>query len=79
MESNKSAITATEYNDVENWFKYHPGTPELVEKYNHVREVSKQLALWIYENVPNSADRTAAIRSLRRTVMDINLAIACNT
>lgn len=72
-------MTQAEQNDLDNWFKYHPATPELVEKYNHVRETSKELAKWLYDNVPNSADRTAAIRSLRRTVMDINLAIACNT
>lgn len=65
-------------NDLDNWFSYHAPTPELIEKYNHVREETKKLAAWIIDNVPNSADRTAAIRSLRRTVMDINLAIACN-
>lgn len=64
--------------EIDNWFSYHPPTPDLIAKYNHVREESKKLAQWIYENVPNSADRTAAVRSLRRTVMDINLAIACN-
>lgn len=73
-----NTLTPTELAELDNWFSYHAGTPELIEKYNHVRESSKALATYIMENVPRSADRTAALRSLRNTTMAINLAIACN-
>lgn len=46
--------------------------------YNHVRAESRNLAEFVLRNVKSSADRTAALRSLRNTVMAINLAIACN-
>ena len=71
-------ITPAEQADLDNWFTYHPATPETLAHYKHVREVSKDLAKYILENLSPSADRTAAVRSLRRSVMDINLAIACN-
>jgi hypothetical protein len=71
-------LTPSDLKELDNWFTYHPPTPELVEKYNHVRQVSKELAEYIMRNVPQSADATAALRSLRGTVMAINLAIACN-
>jgi hypothetical protein len=71
-------ITPDEQAELDNWFTYHPATPETLAHYKHVRESSKELAKYILENLPRSADRTAALRSLRRTVMDINLAIACN-
>lgn len=74
----KNTITPKDQADLDNWFTYHPATPETLEQYKHVRAVSKDLVQWMLESLPSSADRTAAIRSLRRTVMDINLAIACN-
>jgi hypothetical protein len=72
-----STVTPDDIRDLDNWFTYHPATPEQLEHYKHVRSVSKDLAQYLLEKLPRSADRTAAIRSLRRTVMDINLAIAC--
>lgn len=71
-------LTPDDVRDLDNWFTYHPPTPEKLEQYNHVRAVSKELAQYIMENVPRSADATASLRSLRATVMAINLAIACN-
>lgn len=73
-----NAITPDEEKEIDNWFTYHPPTPEKVEQYNFVRSHSKELARYTLEHVPRSADRTAALRSLRATVMAINLAIACN-
>lgn len=71
-------MTAQEQAELDNWFTYHAPTPLLITQYNHVRNHSKELAEYIINNVPASADRTAALRSLRNTVMAINLAIACN-
>lgn len=70
-------LTPNDIADLDNWFTYHPANDVTLAQYKHVREASKALAQWLMENLPPSADRTAAIRSLRRTVMDINLAIAC--
>jgi hypothetical protein len=73
-----NTLSPAELAELDNWFTYHAATPEKVELYNHVRDESKKLAQYVMEHVARSADRTAALRSLRRTVMDINLAIACN-
>jgi uncharacterized protein YeaO (DUF488 family) len=73
-----NSLTPDERAELDNWFTYHAPTEELVGKYQHVRESSKALATYIMENVPRSADRTAALRSLRMTTMAINLSIACN-
>jgi hypothetical protein len=72
------SLTPDEQKELDNWFTYHPPTPEKQAVYQHVREQSKLLAAFVLENVPRSADRTAALRSLRGTVMAINLAVACN-
>lgn len=62
---------------IENWFRYHPPTPEQVLKYNAIREGAKEFALILAANCPPSADRTAAIRLLRESVMTANASIAC--
>jgi hypothetical protein len=72
------SLAPDELKELDNWFTYHPPTPEKLAVYNHVRQCSKELAAYILTNIPRSADRTAALRSLRGTVMAINLAVACN-
>lgn len=71
-------MTEAEQLEIDNWFAYHPPSPEKLALYNHVRTESKKLAAYVIDRVPASADRTAVIRSLRNTVMAINLSIACN-
>lgn len=73
-----NTLTPGEQAELDNWFTYHPATPEKLEQYNSVRADSKAIASYVLENVPSSADRTAALRSLRGAVMAINLAIACH-
>ena len=63
--------------DVDNWFTYHAPCPEQVETYNTIRSKAKELAELFNESVPDCADKTAAMRKLRETVMAMNLAIAC--
>lgn len=65
-------------NDLDNWYAYHPPTPEQVEKYQAIRAKAKELAELFHASAPPSADTTAAHRKLRDTVMAMNLAIACN-
>jgi hypothetical protein len=62
--------------DIENWFRYHAPTGDQPARYGAVRDAAKSLALVIAANCPASADRTAAFRKLRETVMTANASIA---
>lgn len=62
---------------LDNWFTYHAPTPEQLASYDAIRKTAKVLAYVFNENVPESADKTAAMRSLRLAVMQANAAIAC--
>ena len=63
--------------DIENWFTYHSPTAEQGRRYVVIRDTAKVFAYCLLENCPQGADRTAAIRLLRQTVMTANQAIAC--
>lgn len=63
--------------DIDNWFSYHAPTPEQLKDYDAIRTAGKIFAETINKHVPDSADKTAAIRKLRETVMAANAAIAC--
>jgi len=65
--------------DVEATFTYHAPKPGQLPIYNGIRDKAKDFALYLIENVPNCADRTAAIRKLRECVMTANAAVAINT
>jgi hypothetical protein len=62
---------------LDNWFTYHAPNPETLVAYGFVRSAARQFAGIINANVPESADKTAAIRKLRECVMTANAAIAC--
>jgi len=59
-------------------FTYHSPNPDTTQRYETVRDAAKHMALVIWKNCPYGADRTAAIRKLRETVMTANAAIALN-
>ena len=63
--------------DVENWFTYHKPTEEQIPKYQAIREAGKALAEAIRIHCPDSADRSAALRKARESVMTANASIAC--
>lgn len=63
--------------EIENWFSYHRPSPEDQAKYETIRASAKAFAKTIAECCPASADRTAAMRKLRETVMTANASIAC--
>jgi hypothetical protein len=65
--------------DLDNWFSYHSPTLNQQTAYMTLRETAKRFAEMFDASVPDCADKTAAIRKLRETVMAMNLAIACNT
>ena len=64
--------------EIERLFTYHPPTEESIEKLKKVREAAKNLATVISEKAPESADKSAAIRLLRESVMTANAAIVLN-
>jgi hypothetical protein len=65
-------------NELDNWFSYHaPSTPQQ-NAYTDLRSKAKELAELFNSCAPECADKTAAMRSLRSTVMSMNLTIACN-
>ena len=66
-----------EAQQIDNWFSYHAPTPEQLEKYNDLRQGARAFAHLINSLVPESADKTAAMRLLRESVMTANAAIAC--
>ena len=63
--------------DLNHWFTHHDPTYEQIDAYNTIRAAAKMLAEDFNERCPDCADKTAAIRKLRETVMAMNLAIAC--
>lgn len=64
--------------DINNWFTYHQPTQTQLIKYFDLRNQAKAFAEMFDRSVPDCADKTAAMRHLRETVMAMNLAIACN-
>jgi len=65
--------------EIENWFEYHPPTGEdQIRAYGNIRKAGKEFALAIARNVPNCADRTAAVRKIREAVMTANAGLACS-
>lgn len=51
-------------------------TQDQIDRMNALREKGKDLCVFIISVVPNSADRSAAIRDLRKAITQCNLAIA---
>lgn len=65
--------------DIDNWFTHHPPSEEQLTAYKDIRQAAKIYAETVNKHVPDSADKTAAMRKIRESVMAANLAIACNT
>lgn len=65
--------------DIENWFTYHSPKPEQVKVVESIRDSAKEFAYLLNELLPDCADKTVTMRSLRETVMRANLTVACNS
>jgi hypothetical protein len=63
--------------EIQNWFSYHSPSPEQTVAYNDIRQAAKIYAEMVNKHVPDCADKTAAIRKIRESVMASNLAVAC--
>lgn len=72
-----AAATDPDLAKVETWLSYHPPTQGQVELYEALRQGAKAYARIIVLCCPPSADRTAALREVRLSVMTANASIAC--
>lgn len=64
--------------NIEEVMTYHAPTPEMLHKFDAVREACIACARAIIEHCPQCADRTVALRKLREVRMDANASIALN-
>jgi len=64
--------------EIDKLFTYHDPTEASIIYLKNVRESAKSLANVINENIPECADKSAAIRKLRECVMTANTAILLN-
>jgi hypothetical protein len=62
--------------DLENIFTYHSPKGDQPARYQAVREGALAFAKILDANVPDGADKSAALRELRVAVMTANAAIA---
>jgi hypothetical protein len=63
--------------DLDNWFTYHAPTPDLLPKYQAIRDAARAFAAIVVANTPSSPDQTVAVRKIREAVMVANASIAC--
>ena len=63
--------------EIDHWFTYHAPTADQLSHYDLLRRTAKIFAQVFNDAVPDCADKTAAMRHLRETIMAMNLAIAC--
>lgn len=57
-------------------YKYKPKTPEDIEKFDKVREATKELSLMLLELCPNNYHRDEALKKLKESAMWANSSIA---
>lgn len=69
-------MTEQELKDINSFTWNAQCTEDQVKRMKELREAGKALCEQIIRDVPNSADRSAGIRSLRLAIMQCNLAIA---
>jgi len=63
--------------ELQDWFSYHPARTEDAKiAHENVREVMRETAIWVNENVPDSREKSLALTSLQHAMMECNAAIA---
>lgn len=62
--------------DLDNQYTYHPPKPGQQARYEALRAKAKELATLIYEEVPFSEERSAALMFVDAAVFNANAAIA---
>lgn len=64
--------------DLGRFFTYHAPHANQPERYQKIRSKAKDLALLIYDECPESEEKSKAIEHLREAVFWANASIACN-
>lgn len=77
VEARDFGLTDIDMANLDNWFSYHPPRPEQVPVFEAIRDAGHEMAEKIMSLVPNSPDRTVAIRHVREAVMAANASLAC--
>lgn len=72
----ENTMTEQELKDINSFTWNASCTEGQIKRMKYLREAGKALCQQIIKDVPNSADRSAGIRSLRLAIMQCNLAIA---
>lgn len=62
--------------DLEHVFKYHAPSPDQQVIYAKLRSAAKEYAAAVQDLVPDCADRSAAIRHIRESLMTANAAVS---
>lgn len=57
-------------------FTYHKPTEYQVPKYEAIREIAKEFALFVEDQCPDSREKSLAITAIQESVMWANAAIA---
>lgn len=65
--------------EIENRFRFHKGTEITGPKHGELRDEFRALALWAFDNVPASSERSKMLTSLQSAMMWGNSAIALYT
>ena len=63
---------------IENNFKYHEPSGSQTERYVHLRNMAKDLAIQIESCCPNSREKSLALTKLEESIMWANASIARN-
>jgi len=61
---------------IEHAFRYHPPKPEMVGRYQALRELARRLAVGIEELCPEGREKSLAVTRVEEAVMWANAAIA---
>ena len=71
-------ITASDQQQLDSAFTYHPPEPGQPERYVAIRDTAKAMVELIYDICPSSDERTMAVTRLVEAVMWANASIARN-
>ena len=66
------------YPDIDNRFTYHAPKGDQAARYEKLRDSAKVLAVFIFENCPDSRERSLALTKLEEAIMWANASIARN-
>lgn len=61
---------------IENDFTYHPPVGDQADRYEEIRGMAREFALWLVSNTPGSREQSLALTNLEQVVFWANASIA---